>query len=262
MLMRMMKCIHCEEDVHVDEKSQMYEHQYMAPDPLTDEPKCVPCPGGGLVYPVPTGTGAFLEAVGLMPPKIQDQGLQLEVRGPNKNGDAFPLLDNGYVVTAYQHHIDSPNTVIVEDAVVQFDPVVPVGLAGEVLHTFHCRWSVTTPEQCEYRQTHHYCPHPEHSCDCRPRQAPRSTPYEHEETAQPLSTISNEIRAIRSPADEDLGQRIYARLENLKGLIDRTAQFARHASVVCHRERGCRCGLTELIEAIKRETGLEVTLFP
>ncbi len=29
-----------------------------------------------------------------------------------------------------------------------------------------CNWEKTTVEQCEYRNTHHYCPHKEHACDC------------------------------------------------------------------------------------------------
>jgi hypothetical protein len=33
-------------------------------------------------------------------------------------------------------------------------------------HSKDCRWQITTLEQCEYRDTHHYCPHPEHACTC------------------------------------------------------------------------------------------------
>lgn len=33
-------------------------------------------------------------------------------------------------------------------------------------HTTGCRWILTTNVECEYRSTHHYCPHPEHACDC------------------------------------------------------------------------------------------------
>ena len=33
-------------------------------------------------------------------------------------------------------------------------------------HTEACRWHQTTPVDCEYRTTHHYCPHPRHACDC------------------------------------------------------------------------------------------------
>lgn len=33
-------------------------------------------------------------------------------------------------------------------------------------HSKDCRWNLTTLEQCEYRDTHHYCPHPEHACTC------------------------------------------------------------------------------------------------
>lgn len=40
---------------------------------------------------------------------------------------------------------------------------LPVDIEG---HTDNCRWSNTNTEECEYRDTHHYCPHPEHACDC------------------------------------------------------------------------------------------------
>lgn len=33
-------------------------------------------------------------------------------------------------------------------------------------HTLNCRWEKTQPEESWYRETHHYCPHPEHACDC------------------------------------------------------------------------------------------------
>lgn len=33
-------------------------------------------------------------------------------------------------------------------------------------HEEDCRWEMTTLEECGYRQTHHYCPHPEHACSC------------------------------------------------------------------------------------------------
>lgn len=35
-------------------------------------------------------------------------------------------------------------------------------------HRANCRWEITTNEECEYRETHHYCPHEEHACDCEP----------------------------------------------------------------------------------------------
>ena len=37
---------------------------------------------------------------------------------------------------------------------------------GTKKHTEDCNWEKTTPEQCEYKTTHHYCPHPEHACNC------------------------------------------------------------------------------------------------
>lgn len=33
-------------------------------------------------------------------------------------------------------------------------------------HKAECRWERTTDAECVYRATHHYCPHPEHACDC------------------------------------------------------------------------------------------------
>jgi hypothetical protein len=33
-------------------------------------------------------------------------------------------------------------------------------------HVADCRWERTTAVECEYKETHHYCPHPEHACSC------------------------------------------------------------------------------------------------
>ena len=33
-------------------------------------------------------------------------------------------------------------------------------------HQKNCNWMLTTLEECEYRDTHRYCPHPEHACNC------------------------------------------------------------------------------------------------
>lgn len=33
-------------------------------------------------------------------------------------------------------------------------------------HAVDCVWELTTSAQCEYRDTHHYCPHSEHACTC------------------------------------------------------------------------------------------------
>jgi len=33
-------------------------------------------------------------------------------------------------------------------------------------HQKDCNWEKTTNEQCEYKDTHFYCPHPEHACTC------------------------------------------------------------------------------------------------
>ena len=35
-------------------------------------------------------------------------------------------------------------------------------------HNPDCQWERTTTEQCQYRATHHFCPHPEHACNCTP----------------------------------------------------------------------------------------------
>jgi len=34
-------------------------------------------------------------------------------------------------------------------------------------HKPDCNWIKTTTEECEYRDTHRYCPHQEHFCDCK-----------------------------------------------------------------------------------------------
>lgn len=36
----------------------------------------------------------------------------------------------------------------------------------EMEHDQTCRWRRTTSAECPYRETHHYCPHPEHACNC------------------------------------------------------------------------------------------------
>lgn len=36
-------------------------------------------------------------------------------------------------------------------------------------HNVDCRWQRTTSAECAYRDTHNYCPHPEHACTCPPR---------------------------------------------------------------------------------------------
>jgi len=33
-------------------------------------------------------------------------------------------------------------------------------------HQADCAWEKTTPQECQYRDVSHYCPHPEHACDC------------------------------------------------------------------------------------------------
>jgi len=33
-------------------------------------------------------------------------------------------------------------------------------------HTKDCAWEKA---DCEYKATHHYCPHPEHACTCQPK---------------------------------------------------------------------------------------------
>jgi len=40
------------------------------------------------------------------------------------------------------------------------------------MHQPTCQWEKTTTAECEYRATHHYCPHPEHACTCAPARSP------------------------------------------------------------------------------------------
>lgn len=35
-----------------------------------------------------------------------------------------------------------------------------------MIHDDECAWAKTTPDECSWRTTHHYCPHPEHACTC------------------------------------------------------------------------------------------------
>jgi hypothetical protein len=39
-------------------------------------------------------------------------------------------------------------------------------MSSQTHHTADCRWEQTSEADCEYRATHHYCPHPEHACSC------------------------------------------------------------------------------------------------
>lgn len=42
-------------------------------------------------------------------------------------------------------------------------------------HDHDCRWERTTSAECVYRDTHFYCPHPEHACNCAaPNRMPTS----------------------------------------------------------------------------------------
>lgn len=33
-------------------------------------------------------------------------------------------------------------------------------------HKKDCRWELIKSDECSYRDTHHYCPHQEHACNC------------------------------------------------------------------------------------------------
>lgn len=35
-----------------------------------------------------------------------------------------------------------------------------------MLHHPKCIWQTLTPQECEFRATHEYCPHPAHACTC------------------------------------------------------------------------------------------------
>lgn len=54
-------------------------------------------------------------------------------------------------------------------------------------HTTQCKWERTTSEECEYRDTHHYCPHPEHACDCK---------------GQPKFKVGDKVRKVKGYAWE------------------------------------------------------------
>lgn len=40
-------------------------------------------------------------------------------------------------------------------------------------HAPDCRWERLTSAECAYRDTHYFCPHPEHACTCPPADAAR-----------------------------------------------------------------------------------------
>lgn len=35
-----------------------------------------------------------------------------------------------------------------------------------MIHKDNCRWNKTTSLECEYKNTHYYCPHANHECNC------------------------------------------------------------------------------------------------
>lgn len=53
-------------------------------------------------------------------------------------------------------------------------------------HNPECIWSRLTENECEYRKTHFYCPHPNHACDCPPNQEEKNC-----QKCRYLSDISN-----------------------------------------------------------------------
>lgn len=67
-------------------------------------------------------------------------------------GDMVPIYAEGF-----------PWTVLHTDELGDVFPTV-VGVLPGADHTEDCAW---TKADCEYKATHHYCPHPEHACDCK-----------------------------------------------------------------------------------------------
>lgn len=51
-------------------------------------------------------------------------------------------------------------------------------------HQPDCQWQRTTTAECDYRTTHHYCPHPEHACTCT-----RPSPKQHHPAVQHLLSL-------------------------------------------------------------------------
>lgn len=73
-------------------------------------------------------------------------------------------------------------------------------MSNEPTHQPNCAWEQTTSAECDYRETHYYCPHLEHTCTC-PATAPttRTTPSaETVFTLDQLTEALNQERAVWS----------------------------------------------------------------
>ncbi len=86
-------------------------------------------------------------------------------------------------------------------------------MSGE--HLSECRWQKTTAAECEYRETHHYCPHPEHACDCPPAAFLDTDEYASRPAAPPLYSAAAAPPEVPQP---DEPPSVY---EHLKAQKDR-----------------------------------------
>ena len=78
-------------------------------------------------------------------------------------------------------------------------------------HTPDCRWERTTEAECEYRATHHYCPHPEHACNCAASETPVDVPKDLPTRAQAIA-IMGKWPSTSSEVNE-LVMKLYTQLE-------------------------------------------------
>jgi hypothetical protein len=99
-------------------------------------------------------------------------------------------------------------------------------------HHADCRWETA---DCSYRETHHYCPHPEHACNCRElrsdttarpdagttendRWAERKAAMAAEPGFDPADYLSNWARLERAVYGGDRGVIMELAADNLRGL--------------------------------------------
>jgi hypothetical protein len=80
-------------------------------------------------------------------------------------------------------------------------------------HVPECAWERTTLDACVYRQTHNYCPHPEHACTCPPQPGMRTIELNDDEARLLLEALSGLMARSGIPAEVTATFQLAQRLE-------------------------------------------------
>lgn len=85
-------------------------------------------------------------------------------------------------------------------------------------HDVNCRWRRTASTECAYRDTHNYCPHPEHACTCAPR-----TKSLEQHLDERMITANDVLGFLLAAIEDDRGntapERLYVQLTPTGGTI-------------------------------------------